>query len=253
MALAHNQMYLQCEMYCALRPTDDVPTQLHGPVNFTKIETTPIEQEADDLISNMAGSVGEVLASVQKPTKPGQVSMECNTMPGPLLPLIMSADVAAYSQTSSAVTDLVVSTAMGIWTKFPAEYLSATGLSLKDASNAVVDPSKYKINRVVGAIMPLHADAVGVSMKLSGTKSAVTGDTYYAGKAISSYLYLTGKAYDKYANTWGVLTIERASVSNKQANDWVAGGWMKGALTGPLLTPLGANGPIKFTMTDFVL
>ncbi len=253
MAIDRNQIYLQCALYCALRPTDAVPTQLHGPVNFTKVETTPIEQESDDLISNIAGSVGEVLASVQKATKPGQISLECNTMPGDLRALIMSAEVTAFSQSAATVTDAAIATALNNWVKLPGEYLSATGFSLKTAADAVVAADKYAVDRVAGLIKATHADAVGAAMKVSFQKAAVLGDTYKAGKAISSYLYLTGRAYDKSTNTWGTLTIERASVSNKEAYDWVAGGWMKGALTGPLLTPDGADSPITFRPTDFAL
>ena len=248
-----NQIYLQCALLLALRPTDDVPTQLYGPANFTKVETTPIEQESDDLISNMAGSVGEVLASVQKATKPGQISLECNTMPGPLRAVITSADTAAFSQSAATVTDAAIDTALNIWTKLPGAYLAATGFTLKNAADTVVTADKYVVDRVTGALKPTHADAAGTGMKVTFSKAAVTGETYKAGKAKSSYLYLTGRAYDKYAQTWGTLTIERASVSNKQAYDWAAGGWMKGALTGPLLTPAGADSPIAFTPTDFAL
>lgn len=75
------QIYPQCGLYCALYPTDDVPVRfyspdtdddepvhLHGPVNFTKAETTLIEPESDDLIAKMASSVGVLLASMQKAT-----------------------------------------------------------------------------------------------------------------------------------------------------------------------------------------
>lgn len=247
------KIYLQCALYCALRPTDDVPVRLYGPANFTKLETTPIEQESDDLIKNIAGYVGEVEASVQKATKPGQISMECNTMPGPLRELILSADVAAFSQSSATVTDATLDTALDIWVKLPGAYLAPTGFALKTAADATVTADKYVVDRVAGLLKATHADAVGTGMKVSFQKAAVTGETYKAGKAKSSFLYLTGRAYDKYTQTWGTLTVERANVSNQEAYDWVAGGWMKGALKGPLLTPMDADSPITFTPTDFAL
>ncbi|MDG4562562.1 MAG: hypothetical protein P9E88_14840 [Candidatus Competibacter sp.] len=251
MAFDRPQIYLQCALYCALRPTDDVPTQLYGPQNFTKLETTPPTQESDDLISNIAGSVGEVLASVQKATKPGQISLECNTMSSDLRSLIMSADVTAFSQSSGTVTDAEIDTALGIWTKLPGEYIAASGFSLKTSGNVAVAADKYLVDRIAGYLKPLHADAVGTGMKATFSKSAAAGEVYSAGKTKSAYLYLTGKAYDKYTGTYGTLTVEKASVSNSQAYDWVAGGWMKGALSGPLLTPIGADSPIKFVATDF--
>ena len=158
-------MYLQCDMYCALRPTTAVPTALYGPVNFTKLETAPIEQESDDLISNRAGTVGEVAYSVQKPTKPGQISMECNTMPSVLRAVIFNADIAAFSQSANATTEYTIDTAEGVWTKLPGEFLSATGLALKKADGiTAVTADKYAIDRVLGALLPLHADAVGTGM-----------------------------------------------------------------------------------------
>lgn len=251
MAFERTQIYLQCALYCALRPSDAAPTQLYGPINFTKLETTPPEQESDDLISNMAGSVGEVLASVQKATKPGQISLECNTMSSDLRALIMSADVEAFSQGAATVTDAAINTALGIWTKLPGEYIAAAGISLKTSDSTAVAADKYIVDRIAGYIKPVDAAAVGTGMKITFSKSAAAGEVYSAGKTKSAYLYLSGKAFDKAAGTWGTLTVEKASVSNGQAYDWVTGGWMKGALAGPLITPVGANSPIRFVATDF--
>lgn len=251
MAFERSQIYLQCALYCALRPSDATPTQLYGPINFTKLETTPPEQESDDLISNMAGSVGEVLATVQKATKPGQISLECNTMSSDLRALIMSADVEAFNQASATVTDAVIDTALGIWTKLPGEYIAAAGISLKTSGDVAVAADKYLMDRIAGYIKPVDAAAVGTGMKITFSKAAAAGEAYSAGKTKSAYLYLNGKAFDKATGTWGILTVEKASVSNSQAYDWVVGGWMKGALSGPLVTPLGANSPIRFVATDF--
>lgn len=252
MAFDRPQIYLQAAIMAALRPTDAVPTQLSGPINLTKIEATPPEQESDDLPSNIAGSAGELLASVQKPTKPGQISLECNTMSPDLRALILSADVAALSQSAATVTDAVIATALNLWTKLPGEYIAAAGITLKTAADAVVAADKYTVDRVSGYIKALHADAVGAAMKITFSKTAVQGESYSAGKTKSAFLYLTGRAYDKYTQTWGILTIEKASVSNKQGYDYAKGGWMTGALTGTLLTPPGATSPLKFTATDFV-
>ena len=80
-----NQIYLECALYAALRPTDAVPSQMKGPINFTKIETTPPKQESDILTSNVAGSVGEAAAVVQKATDAAAISLELNTFSSELL------------------------------------------------------------------------------------------------------------------------------------------------------------------------
>lgn len=248
-----NQIYLECALYAALRPTDAVPSHMKGPINFTKIETTPPKQESDILTSNVAGSVGEAAAVVQKATDAAAISLELNTFSSELLELLLNADVVAKSQTGAPVVDAVIDTALDIWTKLPGEYLSSTGISLKTSADAAVASDTYVVDTVAGYIKPTNAAAVGTGMKISFTTSSVTYDQYQAGKAKSAVLYLNGKAYDKYAGKWGNLTIEMASVSNQSAYDWAAGGWMNGGLTGTLVTPAGKNSPITFDRPHFAV
>ena len=48
----HRPLYIEC----AMGPLNgDTPSQFLGPINITKPETTPITQEDDDLVSNIAG------------------------------------------------------------------------------------------------------------------------------------------------------------------------------------------------------
>lgn len=250
MAFDHRPLYIECAMKFGLWTGDTPPSQFLGPINITKLETTPITQEDDDLVSNIAGSVGEVLDSVPKPTDAGTLSMEFNSMPKDLLSLVIGADNSALAQNGASVTDESVNTALNIWVPLANKYLSATGFSLKTSADAAVDAAKYVVDTVDGMIMAIHADAVGTGMKFSYTTETVAGETYEGGKAKSAYLMLRGKAYDKRSAKWGRLLVVKASVSNSAAQDWAKGGWMSGALNGKLLTPTGYNAPLTFQVRN---
>ena len=246
MAFDHRPLYLECAMKYGLWDGDTPPSQFIGPINITKLETTPITQEDDELVSNIAGSVGEPLDSVPKPTESGTLSMEFNSMPTKLLNLVIGADDSALSQAAATITDESVDTALNIWVPLDNQYLSATGFSLKTAADAAVDAAKYVVDYDDGTVMAIHADAVGDGMKASYTTEDVSGETYEGGKAKSAYLMLRGKAYNKRTGKWGRLLVVKASVSNKAAQDWAKGGWMTGALNGKILTPPGYNAPLIF-------
>lgn len=247
MAFDHRPIYLLCDLKYGLWNGDTAPSQFYGPINITKLETTPIKQEDDDLLSNMASTIGQTLDSVQKPSDPGTLDMEFNSMPAALLSLVIGAtSVGTLTQSSGAITDEAVTTALDIWVPLANKYISSTGFLLKTSGDVAVSSTKYEVDYTDGMIRALHADAVGTGMKASYTKEATTGETYEAGKAASAYLMLRGKAYEKRSQTWGRLLVVKASVSNSAATDWVKGGWSVGTLTGKILTPTGYNAPIVF-------
>ena len=246
MAFDPRPVYLECAMKVGIwADTSTPPTQFIGPINITKLETTPIKQDDDDLISNIAGSVGETLATVKKPSEVGKLSMEFNSMPTDLLDLLIGATDSALSVSSSAVTDEVVTLALNVWVPLANQYISETGFSLKTAADASVTADKYVVDYIDGMIMAVNASAVG-SMKANYTKEAVEGERYAAGKAVSSYLMLRGKARNKWTNQWGRLVVYQASVSNSAATDWAKGGWMTGTLDGKIITPTGYDAPMLF-------
>lgn len=247
MAFDHRPIYLQCELKYGLWSGDTPPTQFPGPVNITKLETTPIKQEDDELLSNMPSTFGQALDSVQKPTESGTMSLEFNSMPSGLLALVIGAtSVGTLTQSSGAVTDEAVTTVLDIWVPLANRYISSTGFSLKTSGDVAVSSTKYEVDYTDGMIRALHADAVGVGMKASYTKEATTGETYEAGKAASAYVQFRGKAYEKRSQTWGRLIVVKASLSSSAAYDWAKGGWAVGSLSGKILTPTGYNAPIVF-------
>lgn len=226
MAFDHRPLYIECAMKFGLWNGDTPPSQFLGPINITKLETTPITQEDDDLVSNIAGEIGEVKDSVSKPTDPGTLSMEFNSMPKKLLDLVIGADDSALEQTADDIADEPIDTALNIWVPLANQYLSATGFSLKTSADAAVDAAKYVVDYDDGQIMAIHADAVGTGMKASYTTEDVSGETYEGGKAKNAYLMLRGRAYNKRTGKWGRLLVVKASVSNKAAQDWAKGaGW----------------------------
>lgn len=249
MAFDHRPIYLQCSMNYGLWNGDTAPTQYQGPINITKLETTPIKQENDRLISNIDGSFGEALASVSKPTDPGTLSMEFNSMPKDLLALVIGADTATLTQTSDTVTDEAITTALNIWVPLANKFLdSATPLVLETAGtpDVVIDSSKYQVDYVAGLVMATHADAVGTKQATYKKLALTAAESYKAGKAKSAYIKLIGAATEKVSGKRGLLTIHKASVSNSSAYDWVKGGYTSGALSGDMLTPAGEDSPYLF-------
>jgi hypothetical protein len=250
MAYDHRPMYVQCRLNYGLYVGDVAPTSFLGPVNITKLELNSIKQEQERLISNMEGSWGEALASVAKPTEPGTMVMEFNSMPTELLSLVIGADVTALTQTNDTVTDEAVTTLLDIWVPLANKFLdSATPLVLETdgTPDVVIAASKYEVDYNAGLIRALHSDAVGVGLLATYKKLTITaGETYAAGKAKSAYIKLYGTAIEKITGNAGLLTIYKASVSPSSAYDWVKGGFATGSLTGDLITPTGLDSPYLF-------
>ena len=142
---------------------------------------------------------------MSKPTDPGTLSMEFNSMPKKLLDLVIGADDSALEQTADDIADEPIDTALNIWVPRSPTSTSATGFSLKTSADAAVDAAKYVVDYDDGQIMAIHADAVGTGMKASYTTEDVSGETYEGGKAKNAYLMLRGRAYNKRTGKWGRL------------------------------------------------
>lgn len=247
MAYDHRPIYLECAMNYGVWSGDTPPDRFYGPINITKLETTPIKQESDDLISNIAGTVGQALESVQKATETGSMSMEFNSMPKELLELVLGADMSAFSQTAAAVT-ATIDTEINAWVDIGTPYLSSVGFALATAADAAVDAGKYAVDYDNGLIMALDPAAAGMGMKVTATSLAAVAENYEAGKAKSAFIQLRGRAYNKRTEKWGRLLVLKANLSNSQAYDWVKGGWAAGTLTGKILTPPGYSAPLVFQL-----
>ncbi len=247
MAFDHRPFYVQCALNYGLWSGDVAPTQYQGPINISKLETTPIKQENDRLISNIYGSVGEALASMPKPTESAALNMEFSSMPKELLALVIGADQTALTQSAATITDEAITTALNVWVPLDYQFLDpATPLVLETAPSTVIADTKYVVDYTAGLIMATHADAVGDKLATYTTLALAASETYKAGKAKSACVKLMGVADEGVSRKKGLLIIHKASVSNSAAYDWVKGGYAVGTLSGDMLTPTGETSPYEF-------
>lgn len=222
------------------------PTAYSDFVNFEKIEITAPEQETEKLISRMTGSFGAALDSQQKPTDAvANVSMEFSTLTPKLIELCLGSTLSEVTQTTGAVADEAVTTALNVWVPLAnrgiAVHGTGTEIVLEIPDNTTITADKYQIDHELGMIKAIHADAVGTGV-ISYHKAARTWENYAAGLASSGYVHITGQATDMVSALTGTLDIWRANVAPSGAFDPVAGGYLKGALSGDLITPSVAIG-----------
>lgn len=250
-------MYLQCKMKFGLWSGDTPPTSFYPAVNFTKLGLTAPKQEIERLKSNMEGTVGQDLASVQKPTEDSSVTLsgEFTRAPRKMLGLAIGADISALAQVGATVTDEAVVLAVGVWVPLASSWLTSfTGL--KTAGDVAVAASHYEVDLVDGMIMAL--DATGATgTKASYVSATVDGEIYDAGKIKSDFIMLRGTATDQVTKKRGILTIHRANVAPDGEWDVVAAGFLKGALAGSCETPEYAGytrtSPYQFVSNNQIL
>lgn len=251
MAFDQRPFYIQCAMTYGLWSGDTAPASFQGPINITKLETTPIAQENDRLLSNIYGSLGETLASNPKPTDAAKLNMEFSSMPKELLALVIGADQTTFTQTGDTITDEAVTTVLNVWVPLANRFLdSATPLVLETSPSTVIATTKYQVDYVVGMVMATHADAVGSKLATYKKRALTASEGYAAGKAKSANLKLVGTAYESTSGRFGILTVHKAAVSNSAAYDWVKGGYAVGTLTGDMITPTGQTSPLQFDYAE---
>jgi hypothetical protein len=248
-AVAPRAIYLNCAFKIGFWSGDTAPTQFYDPCNFTKLEITSQTQEADSLISNIEGTVGETLASVQKSTNPASLSAEADYMPPKMFGLLLGADITELSQTTAGVTDEAITPVLGLWVPLANKYIETTGISAKTSADAAVAATHYEVDHVNGLFKALTATGVTVA-KLSYTKSTRTGEIYKGGKAKSEYLKFMGTGTEKVTQKRCRLVIHKASLAASGAFDPVTGTYVKGAFAGDLLTPSTETSPWQYEYLD---
>jgi hypothetical protein len=241
--------FLEIKMKAGVWSGDVEPTSYFDPVNFTKLEITPVKQDVMRVMSNMHGSIGESLDTQYKASEPATMSAELNAFNEELAAIILGSEVSDSNQTGTTVTDLPITTALNIWVKLPDQQLASTGFELNttDATPVLIDAAKYEVDIMNGLIKAIHADAVGDMTVTYDTVTTTGGRKFASGKAKVTNLQLIGYALDKTANQYGILKIHKMSVVSSQAMDLAATDFMKGTLTGDLITPIGFTSPWEFT------
>lgn len=250
LAVTPRAIYLRCELKAGLWSGDTAPTSYSDPLNFTKVELTSPKQEKEELISNMSSNYGAAIDSQNKPTESASASLEFSTMPPWLLAIVLGADVAEQSQSVGAVAAEVITTALNVWVPLANGHIAAHGtgteIALTTSGDVAVASTKYEIDLVNGMIKAIHADAVGVGMKLSYHKAARTWEEYAAGQAKSAYVHLVGQATDMVSGKVGRLDLWKGSFAPSGAVDPVKGGYFAGALEGSLIAPTGRASPWRW-------
>lgn len=247
--VASRDIYLQCAFKFGFWSGDTAPTQFFDPVNFTKLEITGVTQETDDLISNMEGSWGEVLSSVNKPTDPAQLTAEANYMPPALFGLLIGADITELNQSTSAITDEAITPAVGLWVPLENQWIETSGFVAKTSGDVTVTSDHYEVDHVNGLFKALDATGATVA-KVTYSKSTRTGEIYKGGKAKSQYVKLVGTATEKVSQRRGMLVIHKINLSGTSAFDPVTGGRISGEFSGKMLTPPGETSPWTWIYSD---
>ncbi len=247
--VASRATYLNCAFKPGYWSGDVAPTSFYDPVNFTKLEVTSQTQESDDLVSNIEGSIGENLASVQRPTESAKLSAELNYMSPQMFALLIGADLSEVAQTTGDITDEAVTLAVGLWVPLANKYLSSTGMTLKTAADATVDPTHYAVDTINGLIKAL--DSTGATgTKFSYSKAARTVEMHKAGKAKSAYVMLVGTGTEKVSQKRCRIVVHKASLAGSGVFDPVTGKYVSGTLEGKLITPSTETSPWQYESLD---
>ena len=253
LAVASRALYLRCEFKYGVWSGDTAPTQLYDPVNFTKLAIQSQTQKFEQLVSNMESSAGQVLASVAANDKTASLAAESDFMPPHLFGLLLGADITELAQTTSAVTNEVITPVVGLWVPLANKYIAAHGtgteIVAKTAADATIDPSHYAIDLINGLFKALDATGATVG-KISYHPATRAGEIYKGGQAKSAYLKLVGTGTEKVSQKRCRIVIHKASLAASGTFDPVAGGYVKGAFSGDLLTPSTETSPWSFEYLD---
>lgn len=248
-SVASRATYLNCAFKPGYWAGDVPPVAFYDPVNFTKLEITSQTQEADNLTSNIDGSIGENLASVQKPTDSAKLSAEVNFMAAEMFALLIGADLSEIAQTTATVTDEAVTLSVGLWVPLASQYIDATGITLKTSADVTIAPTEYAVDTISGLVKALTATGA-TGTKISYSKAARTGERYNAGKAKSAYVMLVGTGTEKVSKKRCRVVIHKASLAGSGAFDPVTGTYTTGTLEGNLITPSTESSPWQYEYLD---
>ena len=229
------------------------PTQLYDAINFTKLAIAPPPQKTERISSRMEGSIGQALGSVQRPTgEPGTLDAEFDAAPVGFFALALGATVTELAVQAKSVVDTAVTTALHLWVKLPDAWIDATTFVLETDGDpdVAIDAAKYELDAVNGYIKAIHADAVGSKIATYSVK-ATAGESYAAGQALNTNVYLLGTGTEQTTKKRCAICIERAVLSPGGAFDPVGGGALKGSVKGDLLTPSDRTSPWSYTYSDW--
>lgn len=252
-AVASKALYLNCAIKFGFWSGDTAPTQFYDAVNWTKLELTTQQQEAENLLSNMEGSAGEPLASVNKTTEAGALEAEADYMPPALFSVLLGATLTEVTQSATTITDDPITAAAGLWVPLANKYIAAHGtgteIVAKTAADATITSDHYTVDLVNGLFKALDSTGATVT-KVSYKTTTRSIENYAAGKAISNYVMLIGSATEKVSSKRGRIQVHKVNLAGSAAFDPVTGTYVKGTFSGTMLTPTGYTSPWTFQVSD---
>lgn len=258
LAVASKSLYLNCAFKPGFWSGDTAPTQFYDPINFTKLELSSQQQESDDLLSNMEGSAGEILASVNKTTEAGALAAEADYMSPQMYSVLLGATLSEVTQAAATVADEAITPAVGLWVPLANKYIAAHGtgteIVAETSGDVTVASTHYEVDLINGMFKALDATGATVA-KISYHTTTRSIENYAAGKAVSNYVMLVGSATEKVSMKRGRIVIYKVNLAGSAAFDPVTGSYVKGQFSGKMLTPtLGINpaptSPWVFQVSD---
>lgn len=246
-------IYLLTEFKIGYWSGETAPTSYYGPVDFTKVAITPMQQEQMQLISFMESTFGETVASVSKPTESAKISLEFQSMPSNLFATLIGADVTELSQASTAVSAEVIAPSVGVWIPLANQYISEHGTGTEivasTSGDVTVASTHYEIDHINGLFRA--TDATGATAtKIAYHKATRTGEIYAAGKASSAYIHLVGTGTEKVTQKRCRINIWKASLAPNGEFNLAGGDFIKGTLAGDILTPSTKTSPWQYEYLD---
>ncbi|MBZ4194217.1 MAG: hypothetical protein LAE24_07920 [Candidatus Contendobacter sp.] len=248
-AVASRALFLKCEFKIGFWSGDVAPTSYYDPVNWTKLEIASQTQKFEQLISNMESSAGETLASVASTDKAAALTAEADYMPPILFGLLLGADITELAQSGATITTELITPVLGMWVPLANKYLSAHGTGTEivavTSADVAVANTHYAIDTINGLFKALTATGATVG-KLSYKTATRPGEIYKGGKAKSAYVKLVGTGTEKISQRRCSIVVHKASLAASGNFDPVAGGYVKGAFAGDLLTPSTETSPWSY-------
>jgi hypothetical protein len=229
-------VYLNFEGRIGLWDGDTPPTSYSDFVNFEVITVKPQEQDTVNLISRMTSNYGAVLASVNTASETAaSVEIEASTFTDDMLALMLGSTYQTVSQTATVVVDEPVDLSLGTYIKLAHRYIES--VSVTNAATATVLPSSaLVIDNTNGMVKLMDISYSGAAL-VSYSVTEQSWTEFASGTAASEYVHITGETTNKVDRKKGTLDIWKASLKSSGTFNPVGGEFLKGSLSGDLITP----------------
>jgi hypothetical protein len=229
-------VFLNFEGKIGLWDGDSPPTTYSDNINFEQILIKPQTQDTVNLTSRMANSRGAVISSVNNPSDTAaSVEIEASTFTNDLLALMLGSEYQAISQTDNTVIDEPVNLVYDAFVKLNNQLI--TSVVIKNvATTETLPTSAYTVDERTGLVKLTDQTYEGASL-VSYSVSANSWMEFASGVAASEYVHITGETVNQVTRKRGTLNIWKASLKSDTTFNPVGGDFLRGSLSGDLITP----------------